>query len=71
MQHSACKEQGITQRPWQQGIGETDEYSQQRLSRNSDGNVPNVYWNEGNRKVNVNSYTVGNSNPTNGLRQKF
>jgi len=40
-------------------------------SRNSDGNVPIVYWNPNTAKVKVNWYSVDNSNPTNGLRQKF
>ncbi len=63
--------QGITQSVWKQTLGETDEYSQRRCSRNSDGDVPNVYFNPTNGTVKVNWYSVDNSNPTNGLRQKF
>jgi hypothetical protein len=37
--------------------------------RNSDGNVPNVNFNDD--KVNVNWYNVDDANTTNGLRQKF
>lgn len=47
-----------------------DGYSQKDCSRNSDGNVPSVYWNPANAKVNVNAYSVDNANPTNGLRSE-
>ncbi len=59
-----------TQKPWQQGIGDMDEFSQKGGSRNSDGNVPNVNWNLDNQKVNVNWYNVDNSNAANGLRSE-
>ncbi len=67
---------GVTQKPCKQGIGEwivcnpKDECSQKDCSRNSDSNVPNVYWNPDNGKVKVNWYDVDNANPTNGLRSE-
>jgi len=63
--------EGITQRPWKQGIGETEENSQKDCSRYTDGNVPYVYWLPNTSRVYVNACTVDNANPTNGLRQKF
>ena len=63
--------QGITQKFWKQNFGATDEYLQRSCSRNSSGNVPNVYFNPNTGKVKVNLYGADNSNPTNGLRQKF
>ncbi|MDB4984414.1 MAG: hypothetical protein JWM20_593 [Patescibacteria group bacterium] len=38
-------------------------------SRNSDGNVPNVYLNT-DGKVNVNWYNLDNSNAKNGVRRE-
>jgi hypothetical protein len=70
MQHSACLRQGITQSFWKQKLGENDEYSQKDCSRDSDGNVPSMYFNPDNAKVNVNAYNVDNVNPTNGLRSE-
>lgn len=71
MQHSACNSQGITQRLWKQRLGDRDEYSQEDCSRNADGNVPDVYWNADNGKVNVNWYNVDEASQQYGLRQKF
>ena len=42
----------------------------QKGSRNSDGNVPKVYWNPNNQNVNVNWYNVSNSNSDYGVRRE-
>lgn len=47
-----------------------EECSQLDCSRNSDGNVPNVYFNPNADKVYVNWYNVDNPNATNGLRSE-
>ena len=47
-----------------------DGYSQKDGSRNADGGVPDVGWNPGHGKVNVNWYDAGNRNAKNGIRQE-
>jgi hypothetical protein len=49
-------------------VGDTDECSQKDGSRNSDGNVPNMNWNDS--KVQVNWYNLDNSNSDYGLRSE-
>lgn len=49
-------------------VGDTDECSQKDGSRNSDGYVPGVNWNDS--KVQVNWYNLDNSNSDYGLRSE-
>ena len=50
-------------------IGETDKVRQLTGSRYSDGNVPNVNWNDD--KMNVNWYNPDNADDNLRARQKF
>ena len=49
-----------TQIALHKAVGDIDEIGQTSGSRNSDGNVPNVNWNDD--KLNVNWYNVDNAN---------
>ncbi len=60
---------GITQRAWQQAIGEKEDVLQNGLW--SDGNLVNGNSSADGSKLNLNNGNVDNRNPDNGVREKF